>query len=70
MEIALSDMGVDRSYIRQERFFNVHYRADPAVIDGIVKRFVANDLFSPYANQQAPLLFAIERDIHGRTYGP
>ena len=69
MEIALSDMGVDRAYIRQERFFNVHHRADQAVIDAIVKRFVANDLFSPYANQQAPLLFAIERDVHGRTYG-
>ncbi len=70
MEIALSDMGVDRSFIRQERFFNVHHRADQAVIDAIVKRFVANDLFSPYAEQQAPLLFAIERDVHGRKYGP
>ncbi|MDQ4068823.1 MAG: FAD-binding oxidoreductase, partial [Actinomycetota bacterium] len=70
MEIALSDMGVDRAFIRQERFFNVHHRADQAVIDAIVKRFVANDLFSPYAEQQAPLLFAIERDVHGRKYGP
>ncbi len=70
MEIALSDMGVDRSFIRQERFFNVHHRADQATIDAIVARFVAHDLFSPYLEQQAPLLFAIERDVHGRKIGP
>ena len=70
MEIALSDMGVDRSFIHQERFFNVHHRADQAVIDAILARFVARDLFSPYLEQQAPLLFAIERDVHGRKYGP
>ncbi len=70
MEIALSDMGVDRSFIRQERFFNVHHRADQAVIDAILARFVADDLFSPYREQQAPLLFAIERDVHGRKIGP
>ncbi|HEX2047150.1 MAG TPA: FAD-binding oxidoreductase [Acidimicrobiales bacterium] len=70
MEIALSDMGVDRAFIRQERFFNVHHRADQAVIDAILARFVARDLFSPYLEQQAPLLFAIERDVHGRKIGP
>ena len=69
MEIALSDMGVDRGFIRQERFFNVHHRAEQATIDAIVARFVADDLFSPYAEQQAPLLFAIERDVHGRKIG-
>jgi ferredoxin-NADP reductase len=69
MEIALSDMGVDRTLIHQERFFNVHHRADQATVDAILARFVADDLFSPYAEQQAPLLFAIERDVHGRTYG-
>jgi NAD(P)H-flavin reductase len=70
MEIALSDMGVDRSFIRQERFFNVHHRADQATLDAILARFVARDLFAPYLEQQAPLLFAIERDVHGRKIGP
>ena len=69
MEIALSDMGVDRTFLHQERFFNARHHADQATVDAIVARFVASDLFSPRAQQQAPLLFAIERDVHGRTYG-
>ena len=69
MERALSDMGVDRTAIHQERFFNARHRAEEATIDAIVARFVAHDLFSPRAEQQAPLLFAIERDIHGRKPG-
>jgi Na+-transporting NADH:ubiquinone oxidoreductase subunit F len=69
MELALSGMGVDRSLIRQERFFNVGYRADPRTIDAIAARFVAHDLFSPLTEQQAPMLFAIERDVHGRKFG-
>ena len=70
MELALSGMGVDRMLIRQERFFNVSYRADPAKIDAIAARFVAHDLFSPLSEAQAPLLFAIERDVHGNKMGP
>lgn len=70
METVLSDLGVDRSYIHQERFFNVRHRPDPAVLDAIRARFVAHDLFSPYTEAQAPLLFAIERDIKGRPVGP
>lgn len=70
MEIALSDMGVDRTLIHQERFFNARHHAEQATVDAIVARFVASDLFSPRAEQQAPLLFAIERDIHGRRVGP
>jgi NAD(P)H-flavin reductase len=70
MELALSGMGVDRSLIRQERFFNVGYHADAAQIDAIAARFVAHDLFSPLAEAQAPMLFAIERDVHGRKVGP
>jgi len=66
MEIALSDMGVDRAFIHQERFFNVRHRPDPSTIQAIRARFVANDLFSPHAEQQAPLLFPMERDVHGR----
>ena len=69
MEIALSEMGVDRFFMHQERFFNARLRADPATIEAIVSRFIASDLFSPHAELQAPLLFAIERDIHGRKIG-
>src|SRR5215212_2298736 len=58
------------TYRRQERFFNVSYRAEAAKIDAIAARFVAHDLFSPLSEQQAPLLFAIERDVHGRKVGP
>ncbi len=70
MEIALSDMGVDRTFLHQERFFNARHHADQATVDAIVARFVASDLFSPRAEAQAPLLFAIERDVHGRKVGP
>ncbi len=70
MEIALSDMGVDRTFLHQERFFNARHHAEQATVDAIVARFVASDLFSPRAEAQAPLLFAIERDIHGRKVGP
>lgn len=69
MEAALSGMGVDRAFIQQERFFNVRHRADPATVRSIIARFVAHDLFSPHAEQQAPLLFPMERDVHGRRLG-
>ncbi len=69
MEMALSAVGVDRAFIHQERFFNARHHAEAATVDAIVARFVAHDLFSPHAELQAPLLFAVERDIHGRTYG-
>lgn len=69
MEIALSDQGVDRTLIHQERFFNARHQADQATLDAILARFVASDLFSPHAEQQAPLLFAIDRDVHGRKVG-
>jgi hypothetical protein len=70
MEVALSDMGVDRLYIHQERFFNVRHTPDPATVQAILGRFVANDLDAPHLRQQAPLLFEIERDVHGRSMGP
>lgn len=69
MEIALSDQGVDRTFIHQERFFNARHQAAQSTIDAILARFVAHDLFSPHAESQAPLLFAIERDVHGRKIG-
>ncbi len=70
MELALSGMGVDRTYIHQERFFNVRHTPDPATVDAILGRFVAGDLDAPHLQQQAPLLFQIERDVHGRPMGP
>jgi len=70
METALSDRGVDRAFLHQERFFNVGYQADRATVAAIRARFVAHDLFSPHEEQQAPLLFPLSRDIHGRPVGP
>lgn len=70
MEVALSGMGVDRTYIHQERFFNVRHTPDPATIEAILGRFVADDLDAPHLQQQAPLLFQIDRDVHGRSMNP
>ncbi|MDQ6727136.1 MAG: FAD-binding oxidoreductase [Actinomycetota bacterium] len=70
MELALSGMGVDRTYIHQERFFNVRHTPEPGTVDAILDRFVADDLDSPHLLQQAPLLFQIDRDVHGRSMGP
>lgn len=55
MADALSDLGVDRTMIHEEVYFNVKHRPDPKVLDDIRRRFVARDLFSPYASQQAGL---------------
>ena len=52
----LSDLGVDRSFIYEEPFFNGKYKADPAVLSQIRDRFVAGDLFSPYKDQEHGLL--------------
>jgi len=69
MEIALSGKGVDRTFIHQERFFNDRHRAEQATVDAILNRFVAHDLFSPHTEQQSPMLFPMERDVHGRKLG-
>jgi len=69
MEIGLSGMGVDRTYIHQERFFNVRHTPDAATVQAVLGRFVAGDLDPPHLQQQAPLLFAIDRDVHGRSMG-
>ena len=69
METALSGMGVDRHFIHQERFFNVRHQAEQATVQAILERFVAHDLFAPHAEQQAPMLFPMERDVHGRHLG-
>ena len=55
MATALSDFGVDPRRIHEEIYFNVKHRPDPAVLEDIRERFVASDLFSPYAHQKAGL---------------
>jgi ferredoxin-NADP reductase len=57
MEFALSDLGVDRTLVHQEVYFNVRYRPDPMELAEIRARFVANDLFSPHSHQEAGLLY-------------
>ena len=52
---ALSDLGVDRHYMYEEVYFNVRYRADPAVVAAIRDRFTASDLFAPHAHIAAGL---------------
>jgi CDP-4-dehydro-6-deoxyglucose reductase/ferredoxin-NAD(P)+ reductase (naphthalene dioxygenase ferredoxin-specific) len=52
MALALSDIGVDHRYIYKEPFFNGTHEADPQVIAEIRERFVADDLFSAYANRR------------------
>ena len=49
---ALSDLGVDQKYIYKEPFFNGTHDPDPAVVADIRERFVATDLYSPYANRR------------------
>ncbi|MDQ3980862.1 MAG: FAD-dependent oxidoreductase [Actinomycetota bacterium] len=55
MSNALSDLGVDRKHIYEEVYFNVRYRADPAVVTAIRERFTASDLFAPHAHISAGL---------------
>lgn len=63
MENALTSLGVDRTAIHEERFFNVRHRPDPAVMEAILSRFVAHDLFSPQSDMLAHgRLFPLERD--------
>jgi len=57
LAVVLSDLGVDGSFIYEEVYFNVRHRADPRVLAEIRSRFVATDLFSPHAHQEAGLLF-------------
>ncbi|HWH33718.1 MAG TPA: FAD-binding oxidoreductase [Acidimicrobiales bacterium] len=51
----LSDLGVDQRDVYQEAYFNSRYRPDAATLAGIRERFVARDLFSPYAHLEAGL---------------
>jgi CDP-4-dehydro-6-deoxyglucose reductase len=44
MELALCSLGVDRTHINEERFFNMKPRVDRPTMDAIMGRFVADDL--------------------------
>ena len=52
---ALSDLGVAKRFIYEEPFFNGYHVADPAVVAAIRERFVADDLFSPFAHRTSSL---------------
>lgn len=55
MDMALSDMGVAEEFIYKEAYFNRKYKPGPASMDALRNRFVADDLFSPFAHQSASL---------------
>jgi propane monooxygenase reductase component len=50
MELALCALGVDRTSISEERFFNANHHADRATMDAIMARFVADDVVAPDVN--------------------
>ncbi|MDQ6615395.1 MAG: FAD-binding oxidoreductase [Actinomycetota bacterium] len=70
MEVALSSLGVDRSFIHGEKFFNVRHRPDPSTIDAILGRFVASDRQAANTLLDQELIFPLHRDVHGRVVGP
>lgn len=71
MEVALSSLGVDRSFIHGERFFNVRHVPEPATIAAILSRFVAHDLRPALTDlHDLDLIFPLHRDVHGRVVGP
>ena len=53
MSSALSDLGVSRHDVYEEHYFNLKYEPDPETLRQLRARFVANDLFSPAAHQEA-----------------
>jgi len=70
MRLALSDLGVDDQLIYRETYFNVRHRPDPDVLAEIRSRFVARDLFSPYAHQEAGLFIPKKKASRGRREPP
>lgn len=67
MATALSDLGVDRRNVYQEAYFNSRYRSDPSTLAEIRGRFVANDLFSPFAHFEAGLFMPEAPVTRGRS---
>ena len=66
MATALSDLGAAEEFIHQEHYFNQKHVPAPSVLAAIRSRFVASDLFSPLAHQQAHAsLFHLESPVGG-----
>ncbi|MEO6122048.1 MAG: FAD-dependent oxidoreductase [Acidimicrobiales bacterium] len=66
MGTALSDLGAAEEFIHQEHYFNQKHVPDPALLATIRSRFVAHDLFSPVAHQQAhQSLFHLDGPLGG-----
>ena len=66
MFTALSDLGAAEEFIHREVYFNQRHVADPATVAAIRARFVATDLFSPIAHQEAhAMLFHLESPLGG-----
>ncbi|MDQ4132061.1 MAG: FAD-dependent oxidoreductase [Actinomycetota bacterium] len=65
---ALSDLGVVEKYIYKEPFFDAGHRADPEVVAQIRERFVAADLYSPYAARRGSQ-FDLDRDLEAARSG-
>ncbi len=55
MYTALSDLGVAEEFIYREAYFNRSHQPDQAAMEALRGRFVADDLFSPFAHQAASL---------------
>lgn len=53
MSAALSDLGVPSTLVYEEHYFNLKYQPEPDTVRQLRLRFVANDLFSPVAHQEA-----------------
>ncbi|MGH3850012.1 MAG: hypothetical protein ACRDRT_09960, partial [Pseudonocardiaceae bacterium] len=67
---ALSALGVDRTLIHGERFFNVRHRPDPETLRSILSRFVAHDLRAALTDLDDPAaIFPVHRDLRRRDRG-
>jgi NAD(P)H-flavin reductase len=62
MELALCTLGVDRTSIGEERFFNMKHHPDRVTMDAIMARFVAADLVPPDANLRTRVWRVTEPD--------
>ena len=51
--MALSDLGVFRSLIYEEPFFNARHKPDPETVARVRQRFVARDLTSVVSQREA-----------------
>jgi len=61
MAMTLSDRGVDRKLIYEERYFNVRYHPDAATLERIRAGYVAADIISPQDEREA-----FEREFRSR----